>query len=186
MSTSRSTRYVAFLRSINIGGRRVKMDELRALFEALKFAEVSTFIASGNVIFRDASTDGASIERRIEDHLQRTLGYPVATFVRTTAELASAAALRPFPDAELDAPGRSLHVGFLRSPLSEVETSHLLSFRTAMDDFHVAGRELYWLCRGRVLDSLVSWQAVTKLVPTPSTMRNVTTVRKLAALYPPE
>ena len=55
-----------------------------------------------------------------------------------------------------------------------------------MDDFRVHGRELYWLCRGKIADSLVKWQVVGKMVAIPSTMRNLTTIRKLAALYPPE
>ena len=45
------TRYIAFLRAINVSGRRVKMDHVRKLFEALGFSNVETFIASGNVIF---------------------------------------------------------------------------------------------------------------------------------------
>ncbi len=43
--------YVAFLRAINVGGHNVKMEVLRALFEAQGYADVATFIASGNVIF---------------------------------------------------------------------------------------------------------------------------------------
>ena len=43
--------YVALLRGINVGGRNVKMDRLREIFESLGFSNVETFIASGNVIF---------------------------------------------------------------------------------------------------------------------------------------
>ena len=67
-------RYVALLRAVNVGGRVVKMDQLRALFEAMKFKHVETFIASGNVVF-DARTDDASaLEQANETHLQRPLG----------------------------------------------------------------------------------------------------------------
>src|SRR5437660_1567039 len=96
-------RYVSFLRGINLGGRRVKMDQLRALFEALKFSDVSTFIASGNVLFGAPSLDAGSLEGQIEHHLEQSLGYPVDTFLRTPSELAAIAAHRPYTDAELAA-----------------------------------------------------------------------------------
>lgn len=177
-----SNRYIAFLRGINVGGHRVKMDELRDHFAALKFANVSTFIASGNVIFDATSPDPAELERRIEAHLERALGYEAATFVRTPADLATILETRPFPSEEVETPGFTVHVGFLRQALAAEDAARLRSFRTAMDEFHVAGRELYWLCRGKTTDSLVSWPKVTKLVPMASTMRNMTMLRKLAAM----
>src|SRR6185369_8391120 len=61
-------KYVAFLRAINVGGHVVKMDQLRALFEALGFANVETFIASGNVIFDSKSKNVAALERKIDRH----------------------------------------------------------------------------------------------------------------------
>ena len=178
-------RYVAFLRGINVGGHRVKMDQLRDLFTAVKLANVSTFIASGNVIFDAPDTDTAALETRIEAQLKNALGYAVDTFVRTPAALAAVAAFQPFAAEELATAGHTLHVGFLRGPLGDVAGMKLLAFRSAMDDFRVNGREMYWLCRGRTTDSLVSWPLVAKTVAVSSTMRNVTTIRKLAALYPP-
>jgi uncharacterized protein (DUF1697 family) len=184
--TNARRRYVAFLRGINVGGHRVRMDQLRDLFKALDLSHVETFITSGNVIFETAAGDSAVLESRIEGHLERSLGYGVDTFIRTPAELASVATFRPFPSEEVEAPGHTLHVAFLRAALEGEAGRKMLSFRTEMDDFQVQGRELYWLCRGKVTDSLVSWPRVTKLVTMPSTMRNLTTIRKLAARYPPE
>ena len=51
MTRAATTRYVAFLRGINVGGHRVSMADLRDVFTSLKFGNVDTFIASGNVIF---------------------------------------------------------------------------------------------------------------------------------------
>ena len=73
------TSYVALLRAINITGRTIKMDRLRALFAELGLANVATFIASGNVLF-DADGAAEALETRIEAHLQDALGYEVATF----------------------------------------------------------------------------------------------------------
>ena len=55
-------RYIAFLRAINVGGHTVKMDRLREIFESLGFANVETFIASGNVVFETTAGDTAALE----------------------------------------------------------------------------------------------------------------------------
>ena len=66
--------YIAFLRGMNLGNRRLKMDVLRTLFEELKFSGVETFIASGNVIFTAKSNDPQKLEQQIEAHLKKSLG----------------------------------------------------------------------------------------------------------------
>lgn len=67
---------VAFLRAINVGGRTVKLDALRALFAAMGFSGVATFIASGNVIFDTPDARGSAVEAQIEGGLEAALGYP--------------------------------------------------------------------------------------------------------------
>jgi len=67
------------------------MDHLRSLFAGLGFANVETFIASGNVIFDSKAKDTSALERKIEKHLLVILGYEVRTFVRSVAEVAAGA-----------------------------------------------------------------------------------------------
>ncbi len=177
-------RYIAFLRAINVGGHNVKMEQLRTLFEQLEFANVATFIASGNVIFDAPATNVRPIEQQIERHLQSALGYPVATFIRSTDELAAVAAYQPFTPAELVQDGSSLYIAFLQAAPGDAAAQKLLAFRTEVDDFHIHGREAYWLCRIRSSDSIFSGALFEKTIGMPATMRNVTTVRKLAAKYP--
>jgi uncharacterized protein (DUF1697 family) len=176
-------RYIAFLRAINVGGHTVKMDRLRALFEALELANVETFIASGNVIFDSPAADIQALERRIERHLHESLGYAVATFIRSAPELAAIAGYQPFPAAELADPGNWLYVAFLPArPAAEAEQK-LMAFRTPIDDFHIHKREVYWLCRKKISESSFSGALLEKAIGMPATVRNVTTVRKLAAKY---
>lgn len=177
--------YVAFLRGVNVGGHRVKMDVLADVFRSLGFENVSTFIASGNVIFETVGADtAAELETRIEARLRETLGYDVATHLRTPAEVAEIVAFRPFADKEMDAVGQTIHVVFGRVPRSESETEQLLSLRTPMDDFCVRGRETFWLCRGKFTESLVVWPRPGKGVVDASTMRNITMLCRLAAKFP--
>lgn len=178
--------YIAFLRAINVGGHTVKMAQLRALFEELGFAGVATFIASGNVFFAADSDDVADLEAQIERHLKTGLGYEVATFIRTPAELAAVAEYQPFPDADLSAKDAALSIAFLREPPTTAAQTKLLELRNEIDDFQFHQRELYWLRRTRMSESTFSGALLEKTLAMPATMRNVTTVRKLAAKYPPQ
>src|SRR5262245_61029712 len=110
-------RHIAFLRAINVGGHTVKMATLCELFEELGFTDVSTFIASGNVIFNAPGKNTAALEKKIETHLEKALGYEVKTFVRNLPELAALAAHKAFPEARVKTAG-AFCVGFLAEPLS--------------------------------------------------------------------
>jgi uncharacterized protein (DUF1697 family) len=179
-----TTRLVAFLRAINVGGHSVKMARLRELFDSLGLSNVETFIASGNVIFDSSAESARTLEDKIEVHLRESLGYEVATFIRSVSELADIANYRPFAALELDKEGNSLYVAFLPAPPSEEAQEGLLAFRSKVDDFHVRGREVYWLCRKKLSESAFSGALLEKTLGMPATMRNATTVRKLAAKYP--
>jgi uncharacterized protein (DUF1697 family) len=178
-------RYVAFMRALNVGGHIVKMDYLRSLFESLGFGGVESFIASGNVIFDSPSNDTADLERRIEAHLKQALGYEVATFLRSPAEVDAAAARRPFRDADPLPEGHTLQVIFLKAAPDAEARRKVAELGTDYDAFHVEGRELYWWTRGRSSDSKVNPKRLEKALGMTGTARNVTTVRKLAAKYPP-
>jgi uncharacterized protein (DUF1697 family) len=171
---------IAFLRAINVGGHTVKMDHLRRLFEELGFSKVETFIASGNAIFESPERDIPALEQRIETHLKSALGYEVVTFIRSAAELAEVANYQPFP-AEEDG---TLYVAFLKDAPSPQATKDLMALRTDIDEFQVHEREVYWLCRIRLSESTFSGARLEKTLKMPATLRNTTTVQKLAAKYP--
>ena len=176
-------KYVAFLRAINVGGHTVKMDYLRGLFEALGFTNVETFIASGNVIFDSPSRNSRTLERKIEASLELTLGYAVRTFIRSTSELAEIANYQPFTEKELSAAGNRLYIGFMPASPSGSAQQKLFALPLKNDDFHLHGREVYWLCRTSFSDSEFSGARLEKTLGLPATLRNQTTVKKLAAKY---
>ena len=180
-ATKRSApRYVALLRAVNVGGRVIKMDELRRAFESLALANVQTFIASGNVIF-DSAFDRQALEALIEGGLQKAFKYPIPTFVRSSAEMITAAEGVPFAARELE--GSGLYVTFYKRRLTKGETSRVEAMRTEDDDFAVVGREVYWL-RRRMAERLGEpFPALGKAVEAPGTMRSITTVKKLAEKY---
>ena len=176
-------RCVAFLRAINVGGRNaVKMDRLKQLFEDAGLRNVETFIASGNVIFDAGAKKPAALERSIEKMLNAALGYEVATFVRTCAELRDIAAHMPFPASAI---GRSaaFNVAFLGAPPDAGAKKSLMALQTKLDDFHLTEREIYWLSAARQSDSKISNAVFEKTLGCRATMRSITTIRKMAEKY---
>lgn len=173
------TRYVAFLRAINVGGHTVKMDHLRGLFESLGFADVETFIASGNVIFATKEKDESKLERKIAAHLEANLGYGVDTFVRTIQETAAIEKRCPFtPKNKEDL----VYVAFLHEPLKAAGKSALTAVKNKMNDFAPIGREIYWLRLNRD-DSIFLKSSLEKILKLSATVRNMTSIRKLVEKY---
>jgi uncharacterized protein (DUF1697 family) len=179
--TMGKTVFVAFLRAINVGGRVVKMTELKKLFEHAGLEQVSTFIASGNVIFT-SSKAASALEKQIEAGLHNALGYTVTTMLRTCREVADASTYEAFPPSALS--GASLYVGFMKSTVDPSAARKTLALQTATDELHIHGREVYWLARKNIAEATITGAAVEKALQTPVTFRNINTVRRLAAKYP--
>lgn len=178
MSTDR---YVALLRAINVGGHVVKMDQLRTLFEALAFRNVRTFIASGNVVFDAPPRRATDLEGSIEAHLKKALGYEVTTFLRSAAELVNVVDRAPFSDQDLT--DASIYVLFLKDRISPAGRTALRSLRTDLDDFDASGREVFWLRRQVKARAGEPPPPLERVLKSPATSRNMTTVRKLAAKF---
>jgi uncharacterized protein (DUF1697 family) len=183
MEPSTTQRWIALLRAINVGGHTIKMDVLRGHFEAMGYRDVETMIASGNVIFRSSITDRHALEPQIEQYLKQALGYEVATFLRTPAEINRIAAFQPFPDQASDETA-ALYIGFLPAAPDQAACDRLALLENAIDRFRVDQQELYWMCRTKVSESPNAGNTIEKALKLATTLRNSTTVRKLAAKYP--
>jgi len=166
------TKYIAFLRAINVGGHTVKMDRLRSLFETLGFSNVETFIASGNVIFETKTTKAATLEKKIATHLEESLGFAVDTFVRTLDEVKEIDKKCPFEAKKKD---DLIYVSFLHEPLNAEKTAILMGIRNKLNDFAAIGSEIYWL-RLNKDDSIFLKSSLEKILKVSTTNRNMTTI----------
>lgn len=173
-------RHIAFLRAINVGARYVKMGRLREIFEQEGFANVETFISSGNVAFDARATDAKKLEARVEAVLGAGLGFEVVTFIRSPAELKAIVAFEPFPS---DPSNAHLAVGFLKSAPPKDALEPLMPAQRNGDLLRVNGRELYWRPVDGIGRSLVSGTAIERALG-PATVRNIGTVAKIAATHP--
>jgi uncharacterized protein (DUF1697 family) len=174
-------RHAAFLRGINVGNRRVTGQELCVPFEALGFRDVASFLASGNVVFdTDDTDDTGGLEPRIEAALGESLGYPVETFVRSTAEVARIVTRRPFTTEELAASAGKLQVTFLRRTPAATEVATASTHESEDDRLAVIGREWYWLPSGGMSQSGLDLRAIERTLGR-GTTRTLNTVARLHA-----
>ncbi len=174
MDSPPTTRSVALLRGINVGGHRtIKMNELRAWMLEVGFTDVETYLQSGNVLFAERGLDSpaSTISKVIADHT----GHDVDVFIRTSEELDAILRKNPFPGVE----ATQLHVAFLNQ-------ADRLSFTNLPDEsaweperFHAEESEIYlYLPQGMGRAVLPRKLAILKQ----STMRNWKTVGHLAEL----
>jgi uncharacterized protein (DUF1697 family) len=161
--------YAAFLRALNVGGTSViKMDDLRKQFEKLGFTNVTTVLASGNVLF-DAKGPAAAAAKAIA-----SIGYTVC--VRTSAEVRRIAEYDPFGGKDPE----QLYIALLEKKPSADAVKKLLAL--GKDQFHVDGMEAYWL-RPRDATRLPSGNVFEKILGVKSTMRGLKTIRRIAAVF---
>ncbi|HXV30356.1 MAG TPA: DUF1697 domain-containing protein [Sinorhizobium sp.] len=163
--------YVALLRAINVGGTgTLPMAELKSICEGLGFADVRTYIQSGNVLFRSALAE-AEVQERLEKALTERMGKAPGVLLRSRRELEAVVASAPFPHAKANL----LLVTFLPEP----PPSDALDKLVAPDgeEVHIRGREIYIHYPNGSGRSKLKLPALK-----PGTARNLNTVRKLAEM----
>jgi uncharacterized protein (DUF1697 family) len=176
-------RYVAFLRGMNLGGRRIKNEELRRHFEEMGFEEVATFRASGNVIFATPKQEAeAKLAQRVEAELGERLGYEVPVFLRSIEEVAAIAARQPFEAGAVEESKGKLQVSFLGKKPSAAAKKKALAAATAEDLLAIEGRELYWLPSGGISESDLDWKPIEAALG-PGTIRTMGTIEQIAAKH---
>lgn len=168
---------VGFLRAVNLGSRRVPMSRLVSVCEGLGYADVWTFVNSGNVVF---GTTGAraSVEAAMQKAFEDEFGFECTTFVRTAKQLEKVLDAKPFTVAA----GDTHFVTFLKEAPTESDSNRLEELSNDFDTLVVSGAEVHWRMRGKSTDSRLvkrDWEKI--LGPLSSTSRNVTMLTKLTA-----
>jgi uncharacterized protein (DUF1697 family) len=163
--------FVALLRAVNVGGTgKLPMSELRELCEHAGFANVTTYIQSGNVVFT-SELAAAKVRQKLETALRTKMGKPVGVLLRTPAQLETIVKRNPFKKA---APNQVL-VLFLdraapKGALAEIEIP-------GREKLEGSGREVFI----HYPDGMGRSKLKTPFAKT-ATGRNLNTVRKLAEL----
>ena len=176
------TTYAAFLRGMNLGGRRITNENLAAAVSGIGFEEVETFRASGNVVFTADRGTGKKVSGRLEEGLADSLGYEVPVFLRSAAEVRAIASAKPFKPAQHDASRGKLQVVLLLEKPPAKARREALALATDDDLLALEGRELYWLPSGGISDSELDLKGVEAALGL-TTTRTMGTVEQIAARY---
>jgi uncharacterized protein (DUF1697 family) len=174
-------RYVAFLRGMNLGGRRIANEDLRSHFEALGCAGVATFRASGNVVFA-AAEEEEPLAERLEAGLKEALDYEVPVFLRAEDELRAIAAAEPFGARAVEGSAGKLQVALLRATPSAAARKEALALSSGADRLAIEARELYWLPSGGISESDLDLKAIAAALG-PTTIRTKGTIDQIVARH---
>jgi len=170
--------YIAFLRGINVSGHKIiKMAELAKMFEGLKYKNVKTFIASGNVLFDSNEKDTAKIEVRLEKEILKTFGFDVVVFVRTKEELEELVSIDPFKKIKTEKP--KFYVLFTREKFDKLKTP-FTSEKYAVEVIGIHGNNLFCVARPDIVGSGGGANLfIEKEHKLPATTRNWNTIIKI-------
>lgn len=172
------TTYVAFLRGINVGGINIKMADLARAFEALGLSDVKTILASGNVRFSTAETNGPVLKRKIEDALRARYRYEAWVIVLDLATVERIIEACPYPD---DDPERQSYVMFLADPsVAEELLSVQEELDPTVDRIQLGDGVIYWeVTKGETIGSVFGKHSAKARLKPLVTTRNLRTLRKV-------
>ncbi|MFZ1754251.1 MAG: DUF1697 domain-containing protein [Caldilineaceae bacterium] len=132
--------HISLLRGINVGGnKKIRMADLKALYESLGFVNVASYVQSGNVIFETDAAQSPALAARIEAAILAHFGFDVTVLLRSSEELRRILDGNPFPGAE----PKFLHVLFLAAAPDPALLETLTVPANRGEEWRLAGREMY-------------------------------------------
>jgi uncharacterized protein (DUF1697 family) len=171
-------KYIAFMRSINVTGRFVKMEDLRTAFKAAGHPNATTLMTSGNVIFRAQTPPEPAEVTALECRLSELLGFETELFVRAPSEIE---AVIKFAESRVEEniSGGVIQVAFIAAPLSQVQLSALTHLQSQADKLVSQGSEVYWHKKEEGLPSRFSGTAMERALSVRATFRRLSMLKKL-------
>lgn len=176
-------RMVALLRAVNVGGRKLPMAELRALCSELGWADVATYIQSGNVVFT-ADAGPQAIEAQLEEAIVKRFGLEVPVIVRTAGQWAKFPPGNPFARAAKDAPNRVMLLLSKAPPAAGAEEA-IQARAVAGEQVKRAGDALWFHYPEGAGTSRLTPSLIDRAVGSPATARNYRTVTTLLEMLDP-
>jgi uncharacterized protein (DUF1697 family) len=171
------TRYAALLGSINVGGNRMKMAELRAALEEAGFANFATVVASGNVLFDHEAVSDSALAQRIAQVVKDRFGIDSFAAVRDRGELEAAIAGNPFAS---DGEPNLVHTVFLAQPLDCEAFEHFAQGYPGPERIAPGVREYFVDYAENVGRSkLDPAMAKAKVIRSRATARNIRSLRRI-------
>jgi uncharacterized protein (DUF1697 family) len=170
-------KFIAFLRAVNVGGRIVKMAELRILCGEMGWREVATYIQSGNIVF-ESDGKAQELEAALEKGLEKGFGFAPSVMVRTAAQLRRIAEANPFPGPSEAEPNR-VALGLCKEKPKAGSAEAILAKARAGEKVAEAGGELWFHYPNGMGTSKLTPASIDRAAGSPVTARNWRTILKL-------
>ncbi|SMG48820.1 Uncharacterized conserved protein, DUF1697 family [Marivirga sericea] len=171
---------LAILRGINVGGKRkILMADLKSLCEKLGWKEVSTYIQSGNVIFK-SEKENEDLGKELTDGVLEQFGFEVPVLVRNSEEFQNSIEKNPFYNSQADI--TKLHLTFLKENPQDEDLQQIKLLGCEPDQFAVDGKDVFIYCEGKYHQSKLTNNFFEKKLKVGATTRNWKTVLKLLDL----
>lgn len=177
--------WIVLLRGINVGGNnKLPMKELGALLETLQFSNIKTYIQSGNVVLLGPAGDPAKLAATIAAAIEETFDFKPAVVAIRIEDFAKAAEANPFPEAEQEQEGKTLHLFFLDEAAKKnlrIDAACLDAVKSSSERWQVIGPVFYLHTPEGFGKSKLAAKA-ERCLGVPTTARNWRTVCALLAL----
>lgn len=174
-------RYVALLRGVNVtGNNMIKMETLRATFGSLGFADVTSYINSGNIALDTKKSAESKLVAKIEQAIDNEYGLKVSVMIREQTSISDVLANNPFADRFES--HKQMNVLFLRNEIPAEKHDEILALQSDQEFLAIRGREIYLLLHCGFPESLLGRGLIERRLKMPITVRNWRTVEKLAEL----
>jgi uncharacterized protein (DUF1697 family) len=172
--------YVSMVRGINVGGKKVKMDDLKELYRSLDFNDVISYIQSGNVVFRTKNTKTSVLIDIIEDTIDKELDLDVKVLIRTKKELKNIINGNPFRNEDI----KYLYVTFLsdipsKKLIKDLNNNFDFNKNNKSDKFCISEKEIYLYLPNGYGRTKLSNNFFEKKLGISATTRNWRSVNKL-------
>jgi uncharacterized protein (DUF1697 family) len=170
--------YISILRGINVGGhRKIKMADLRKMYEKMGFADVKSYIQSGNVIFKTERKNIPSLEKELEEAIEEKFGFDVPVIIREKNEWKQVLDENPF--LKTDASTEDLFVSFLSQTPNADLLKMLEKRETENDQIQLIGKNAFLKIQGSYHKTPLNNQWLEKTLQVKSTTRNWKGVLKI-------
>ncbi len=177
------TQFISLLRGINVGGnRKIKMADLKAVYEFLGFTNVISYIQSGNVIFNAPTDNKNELKTIIEQAIEQKFGFEVAVDIKTLDELKQLFQALPFENINIVEDGSKILISFLSTQPQKENITDLLTYVKAPEQIIVSKDCAYINYPNGCGRSKLTNVLIEKKLAVTATARNLKTVAKLIAL----
>lgn len=174
--------FISLLRGVNVSGQKtIRMPELKALYESLGFAHVTTYLQSGNVVFDCDVPDEATVAGSIEKEIERHFGFTVDVLIRNRDDFQRIIVGNPFLTRRNEDPER-LHVTFLSDMPSALAVKGLETPVDTTDEYFLSDKEIYLFCPNGYGRTKLSNSFLERKLKVVATTRNWKTVNALVGM----